>query len=231
MNEPSKRIKVLVVGAGLAGLSCALRLVEEGCAVTLDTGERLEADAVVVAVEQAAAARLFGEEVARSRRTAVCIYFAAEEPPVEEPILILNGEGRGPVNNLCVPSLVAPSYAPPDASLVSVSVLADEAVRAGFETANGELLVAGVREQLSGWFGERVNGWRHLRTYAIERALPEQTSISLCTPEMARARMSGVYRCGDYLDAPSINGALRAGRIAAEGLLEDAARGTSYRAA
>ena len=31
------------------------------------------------------------------------------------------GDGGGPVNNLCVPSLVAPAYAPADRHLVSVS--------------------------------------------------------------------------------------------------------------
>lgn len=220
--------------AGAIRLRTRVASVETGVetgAVTLDTGERLEADAVVVAVEQAAAARLFGEEAPRSRRTSVCLYFAAEEAPVEEPILILNGEGRGPVNHLCVPSLVAPSYAPPGAALVSVSALADEAVRACAGTAGGESLVAEVRAQLSGWFGERAGGWRHLRTYAVERALPAQTSVSPCTPERVRTRTPGVYRCGDHMDAPSINGALRSGRVAAEALLEDVSRGTSYRAA
>lgn len=216
--------------AGATRLRARVASVESG-AVTLDTGERLEADVVVVAVEQAAAARFFGEEAPRSRRTAVCLYFAAEESPVEGSLLVLNGEGRGPVNNLCVPSLVAPSYAPPGASLVSVSVLADEAARAGPETAGGERLVAEVRAQLSGWFGASVNGWRHLKTYTIERALPHQTSVSLCTPERVRTRTPGVYQCGDHLDTPSINGALRSGRVAAEALLEDLARGTSYRAA
>lgn len=219
--------------AGAIRLRARVASIETGAetgAVTLDTGERLEADAVVVAVEQAASARLFGEEAPRSRRTSVCLYFAAEEPPVEEPILILNGEGRGPVNNLCVPSLVAPSYAPPGVALVSVAVLADEATRAGSETAGGERLVAEVREQLCGWFGGRVVGWRHLRTCTIGRALPHQTSVSLCTPESVRTRMSGVYQCGDHLDAPSINGALRSGRVAAEALLEDLTRGTGYRA-
>lgn len=216
--------------AGTIRLRTRVASVESG-AVTLDTGKRLEADAVVVAVEQAAAARLFGEEVKRSHRTALCLYFATEEPPVEEPTLVLNGEGRGPVNNLCVPSLVAPSYAPPGASLVSVSVLGNEQRREGVEGVDDERLVAEVREQLSGWFGVGVSGWRHLRTYAIESALPEQASVSLCTYERSRTRTRGVYRCGDYLDTPSINGALRSGRVAAEALLEDAARGACHRAA
>jgi hypothetical protein len=36
---------------------------------------------------------------------------------------VLNGDRTGPINNLCVPSNVAPAYAPPGQSLVSVSVV------------------------------------------------------------------------------------------------------------
>jgi predicted NAD/FAD-dependent oxidoreductase len=32
---------------------------------------------------------------------------------------------------------------------------------------------------------------------------------------------TGLYACGDHLETPSINGALRSGRRAAEALLED----------
>ena len=35
--------------------------------------------------------------------------------PALEPVLYLNGDGVGIVNNCCFPSAVAPSYAPPEA--------------------------------------------------------------------------------------------------------------------
>ncbi len=40
-----------------------------------------------------------------------CTYFDAPAAPLPGPWLALNGEG-GPINNLCVPSEVAPAYAP-----------------------------------------------------------------------------------------------------------------------
>ncbi len=189
--------------------------VEPG-AVTLVSGERLSADAVVIATDGETAARLLGRPAAPAGRAAACLYFAADTPPVAEPILILDGEGRGPVNNLCVPSAVAPAYAPPGASLVSASVLAD---RAGESDAR---LEESVRQQLAGWFGPQVRSWRHLRTYRIKHALPEQRGVGLCAREETRAAMPGVYVCGDYLDTASINGALRSGRLAAESVIEDA---------
>jgi predicted NAD/FAD-dependent oxidoreductase len=86
---------------------------------------------------------------------------------------------------------------------------------------DSETLEARVREQLSGWFGEAVAKWRHLRTYAIPHALPTQTPDMLEEPHR-RVRLSpGLYACGDYRENGSIEGAMVSGRRAAEALLRD----------
>ena len=46
---------------------------------------------------------------------------------VDEPMLVLNGEGDGPIHHLSVPSDVQPTYAPPGQSLISITVLGDPA--------------------------------------------------------------------------------------------------------
>ena len=192
-------------------------------ALTLNSGERLTADALVIATEQDVAARLLGQATVSQFRGVACMYFAAEKSPVAEPILVLNGEGAaaGPVNNLCVPSLVAPSYAPPGAALISASILADHAPEA--DDAKLELA---VRAQLAGWFDDStVRRWRHLRTYRIARALPEQRHVMLADGRAGVRVRPGIYICGDHLDTASINGALRAGRLAAEAAIEDLTRG------
>ena len=56
-------------------------------------------------------------------RAVTCLYFAADTSPLDEPILVLNGEPDGVISNLCVPSDVSPQYAPAGASLISVTVL------------------------------------------------------------------------------------------------------------
>ena len=82
--------------------------------VELEGGERLEADQVVLATEVDFAAEQRDELEAKLWRSVSCLYFAAPEPPIEEPILVLNGEREaGPVNNLCVPSQIAPTMRRP----------------------------------------------------------------------------------------------------------------------
>jgi hypothetical protein len=64
---------------------------------------------------------------ARNQTTAFC--YAAEQSPVDEPIILLNGEGpgAGPVNNLAVMSAVSPGYASPGVHLVVASVVGESA--------------------------------------------------------------------------------------------------------
>jgi hypothetical protein len=83
--------------------------------VEFEGGGSLEAEAVVVAVEGPEAARLLGDHVVDpGSRSVTCLYFDAPESPVDEEILVLNGDGPsdGPVNNLAVLSDVARGYAP-----------------------------------------------------------------------------------------------------------------------
>lgn len=181
--------------------------------VTLAGDERLSAGAVVVACDGLEAARLLGEPSPRWRGT-TCFYYAAERPPVDEPLLLLGAE-EGPINNLAVLSNVAPSYAPSGAALVSVSVLG---------VADGEAHEAAVRTQLQSWFGPDAARWRLLRRHVIPRALPDQTPPALREWERPVRRLDGLYVCGDHRDNASIQGALASGRRAAEAVLADQAR-------
>jgi phytoene dehydrogenase-like protein len=127
---------------------------------------------------------------------------------VGEPVLVLNGEGRGPVNDLCVPSDVAPSYAPPGAALVSATVL-------GVPPLADDALDAAVREQLRGWFGAPVDGWRLLRVHRIPFALPAQPPAALAPAERPVRVRDGLFVCGDHRDTASMQGAMASGRRAA----------------
>jgi phytoene dehydrogenase-like protein len=185
-------------------------------AVTLDGGERLPARAVVVATDGPSASELLGGDPAAPASVAVgCLYFAADRAPVDEPVIVLDGDGEGPVNNLCVPSAVAPTYAPPGAALISATILD----RPGLP--RGPDLEAAVLGQLADWFGSGVVGWRHLKTYHIPHAQPAQPPGTLDPPERPVRLRPGLYVCGDHRDNASINGALASGRRTADAVLED----------
>ena len=179
-------------------------------AVTLANGDILNGKFVVVAVDGFSAAGLLGEAPVEGKRT-TCIYFAAKRSPAGKPLLVLNGDGRGPINNLCVATDAAPSYGPGDKALISVTVLGT-----GEDPA---YLMTEVRQQLEEWFGPVVQEWQQLRTYSIPYALPAQTPPALSVPERPARLPSGIYVCGDHRDNASINEAMVSGRRTAEAIL------------
>jgi hypothetical protein len=193
--------------------------------VSLRSGEWLRARRVVVATDASEAERLVelrGADTLALRAPhrwhgVTCLYFAAPRPPVEEPLLVLDGEGRGPVNHLCVPTQIAPEYGPGGSALVSASVLGTP----GTPQEEGALLSA-VLDQLTSWFGEGVRGWRHLRTYALPRGLPDQSPGRLEAGARSPWLGPGLLVCGDHRESGSLQGALLSGRRAAEALLQEA---------
>jgi phytoene dehydrogenase-like protein len=195
--------------------------------VTLAGGEVLPARAVVVATNVADAASLTGAPHVPAPRGVVCMYFAARRAPVKEPLLVLDGEARGPVLNLCVPSVVAAGYAPAGWHLVSATVVAgaDHRARAAWsESAGGDAgLEQAIRAQLSDWFGAAVVAeWRVLRTYRIPWAQFDQSPGRLQPGGRPVERGPGLFVCGDHVENASINGALHAGARAGAAVLAKA---------
>ena len=182
--------------------------------VTLQNGETMTAPYVVVATDAPAADRLVGGIEPTEGRSTTCLYYDAPRSPLDTPTLVLNGDGVGPINNIAVPSDVAPGYAPDDRALVSVTVVD--------ETPEGHgLLERSVREQLIDWFGLKAGGWTHLRTVEVPYALPEQAPPFLTPPEREVRRRPGLYVCGDHTRTASLNGAIASGRAAARAVWED----------
>ncbi|KAL2511884.1 FAD/NAD(P)-binding oxidoreductase family protein [Abeliophyllum distichum] len=197
----------------------------EGITVNLENGEVISSElGVILAVEEFEAVKILAGKWDPGRakkpvRSTVCLYFStdSDKVPVKDPVLFLNGSGRGIVNNMFFATNVAPSYAPCGKALVSVSLIGL------YDDVADEVLVERVMKELSGWFGETVVGsWSYLRMYRIGFAQPNQ-----CPPTdlMKNPRVKpGLYICGDYVASATFDGALISGRRAVEALLKDKAK-------
>jgi phytoene dehydrogenase-like protein len=198
---------------------------ERSFAVEIERGEKLEARAVVLAVAgnegNPLLAGVGGWSVpeVRAWNQTTAFYYAAQQPPVNEPILLLNGEGRsaGPVNNVAVMSTVSPAYAPAGAHLVMASVVGEApAEGAALVRLDGE-----VRAHIKKWIGPIVDSWQLLRAYPLPHALPQQRHAEWEQAPVRLGGTGGVYMCGDYRETASIQGALASGRRAAEAVIHD----------
>jgi len=181
----------------------------ESCGVRLEGGEWLRAAAVVVAVDGVRAAEwLPGFPASTDWKRTACLYFAAPgRPGGGDRYLRLNAQPGRLVHNVCFPSDVDPTCAPPGWSLVSVS-------SHGAHSLGAEALLERTRAELLEWFGPQVDAWRHLRTYEIASALP-----SAVPGNAGPLFWQGVHVCGDHTAYPSLNAALATGRRCAEAVL------------
>ncbi len=171
-------------------------------------GERVEADAVIVATDMDSSARLV-ETPAFGWNAVTTRWFASDEAPFDDPLLLLNGTGDGPVNNVAVMTNVSPKYAPVGKHLTAVS-------HPGIPADGAD--DRAVLSQLRGWFGGAVVDWELLRTDVIEHAQPKHLPGEAVP---AKARLdSDVFVAGDHRHNASINGALQSGRAAARSVLE-----------
>jgi len=166
------------------------------------------ARAVVCATDAASASHLTGvaDVVWRSVTTH---YHVAPADPLGEPTLVIDADPASPVLNTVVMTAAAPTYGPGDGrALVSTSVLG----------SGGKVQEPEVRHRLAELYGTSTDGWEHLRTYVVERALPAMTAPH---PFRRPVLVDGVYVCGDHRDTSSIQGALVSGRRAADAVLAD----------
>jgi len=199
---------------------------QAGIRVVLANGDAVEGRALVIATAASAARQIVAASTgrlavedsspaARWNRTTT-FYYAAERAPSTEKTLWLNGEGRsaGPVNNACIVSNIAPSYAPPGAHLISASVVGE----APLAESHRIRLEDDVQEHLGHWFGaDTVAHWRLLGAYFIEEALPQQMYVD--PAPRPRSIGPGIFLAGDYCATASIQGALASGRTTAEAVL------------
>ncbi|GAA0141339.1 oxidase [Lithospermum erythrorhizon] len=198
----------------------------DGFAVRLESGEVVKSElGVIVAVEEFEAAKLLagnvggGIRVKKPVRSTVCLYFSAnlDMIPVKDPVLFLNGSGKGIVNNMFFATNVVRTYAPPGKGLISVSLIGL------FDDVEEGELVERVVKELEGWFGERVvRAWEYMRMYKVGFAQPNQ-----CPPTdlMKDPRVKpGLYVCGDYVTNATFDGALVSGRRAVEALIKERVR-------
>ncbi|MFG1651764.1 FAD-dependent oxidoreductase [Micromonospora sp. NPDC049275] len=165
--------------------------------------------AVVVAVDPPAAAALLPALATVRMHSYTTYYHSAPEPPLAEPILVVDGDRREIVANTVVLSNAVPTYAPAGRHLVATSVVGP--------TAPPE---STIRAELTRLYGRSTADWTHLTTVAVPAALPA------APPPQGRLRKpvslgERLFVAGDHRDSPSIQGALASGWRAAGAVLEE----------
>jgi glycine/D-amino acid oxidase-like deaminating enzyme len=176
-----------------------------GGVVVTNKGE-LTAKKIILATDLTTAGQLLDATQILPVLSATTWYHTTDQAPTKATELVIDSQNRGPVLNSIVISNLSENYAPSGQSLISSTTIS--------HASESE-----VRRHLALMWGTSTADWRFLAKYEIHSALP------LFSPQAERLASSRVneivYRAGDYLTAPSQNGALLSGRLAAQELLFD----------
>ena len=165
-----------------------------------------EADAIIVATDATTAAQLLDLTEVPQLVGCTTWYHSTKESPTTSKSLIVDSQNRGPVVNSMVISNMMPDYAPVGKNLISSTSI--------IPTTESE-----VRRHLSVMYGTDTRNWKLVAKYEIPSALPLsglETKLALG----AHVKDS-IFIAGDYKSAPSQNGALLSGRLAALSVLVD----------
>ncbi|MDY7086008.1 MAG: NAD(P)/FAD-dependent oxidoreductase [Actinomycetota bacterium] len=165
-------------------------------------GGELRCRAVIVATDPVSASELLPQLPRPDMHGLTTFYFGADRAPINEPILLLDGERREIIANTIVLSNAAPEYAPSGKSLIAASVVGVSAPSSASETV--------IRVELSRLYGVPTDDWELLEVASIPHALP-----SARVPQSNLRKPvdlgEGLFVAGDHRDSPSIQGALAGG--------------------
>ncbi|MFE1952941.1 NAD(P)/FAD-dependent oxidoreductase [Streptomyces sp. NPDC059524] len=168
---------------------------------------RVRCRTVVVATDAVAAAELLPGLRVPDFHEVTVVHHAVPEPPLAEPMLLLDADRPGPLAHTSVISQVDPTRAPAGRSLVSSVVLGPPPDPAS------------LRARLAVLYATSTTGWETLAVHHTPRAVP--TMPAPHDPRRPVRLLDGLYVCGDHRETSTVQGALHSGRRAAHAVLAD----------
>jgi len=181
---------------------------ERVCGVRLLDGRSLDADEVVLAVDEPSTCRLLGQGSPRRARGTAVHYFAADRALYPGAWLCLPPRSEvSPVLHAALVTNVAPTLAPAGAHLWSVTVLPDHPRAGDVEFVAGEVV---------SWFQAGAEQLRHLAYVQVPYAVPEQLPGFQRRPAPWGTLPAGLLVAGDAACAASIDAVMASGEEAAK---------------
>jgi protoporphyrinogen oxidase len=180
--------------------------------ISLANGETIQADAIILTSSPNG---LITDvpSVVKGYRKVINVYFSLEKSFFAAPMIGLVPGNNFFTNNLVFMTDVNSSYAEDGKALLSVSVIKP--------VDNLNELLQIISKELEILTGVQAQHFKHVKTYEINQALPDIKVLKNEVSHQPVKLNSHVYLAGDQMLNASINGAMAAGRKAAEALLMD----------
>ena len=181
----------------------------EGNTITLETGEQLTADRIIIAVQPDRVMKQLQGQFPPPRKVAN-LYFSTQKSFLARPMIGLY-PGDHLVNNIVFMDDVSKAYSTNGRALLSVTVLESDLPE--------KELIKAVQLELEQLSGVKAEYFKHVKSYYIPYALPQVDDLKYSIPYTEAKVFDQVYLAGDDLLNGSINAAMTSGRIAAEAVI------------
>jgi phytoene dehydrogenase-like protein len=168
------------------------------------SGLSFHAPTIVIATDALNAAKLTDQKLNLSYKSALTLYFSADEKTKQTGRIALNAIENQMVNNIAFLDHISAAYAPKEKSLIAVSLK-------DFDGHDLTFLETKVRTELLQWYPESVN-WKLLSTQHINYALPDNESVKNNITDSDFKIKNNLFICGDHLINGSINAAMKTGK-------------------
>lgn len=192
------------VGAGTLAEVIAARVNSIHLNSRVDSVAQFKGSQVIVATDLTTAAQLLDIPNVPKLASSTTWYHEVPVDMTQSANLLVDGQSRGPVINSIAISNMMPRYAPSGKTLLSSTTI-------DFASESE------VRRHLALMWGTSTTAWSLIAKYEIPKSLP------IFGVGSTRAQSSKInertFIAGDYRTAPSQNGALLSGRLAALELL------------
>jgi hypothetical protein len=193
-------------GVGALPAALAKRVTNIELGRNINSLHELGGGPIIVATDVTTAAQLLDMTSVPKLAASTTWYHEVPTDLTHSKCLVIDGQKHGPVVNSIAISNLAPTYAPTGKTLLS-STTVDFASESE------------VRRHLALIWGAQSSEWSLIAKYEIPKSLP---IFAPGAQHVTSAKVSkNIYVAGDYRSAPSQNGALLSGRLAAEELLFD----------
>jgi protoporphyrinogen oxidase len=188
------------LGARVAGLNYSGGRV---CSVVLESGEKISASSVVLALDEPSLCRLLDLPSPRKHRGVAVVYFKTQRSLYNRPCLVLPESGNGRVRHFTQVTNIAPAFAPEGWHLVSASILEKDIPE------RKDLLADEVKKQIAAIF-PAADAMEHLETLYVSYGVPNQPP-GFASRNPFSNLPPGVYTAGDWKNGASIQAAITSG--------------------
>lgn len=188
-----------VLAMRVKDIECGIQVNSIDGLALLTSGGVISARAIIVATDQTTAAQILDIDEVGQSASCTTWYHSTSVENNYDAVLRVDALNRGPVINSIAISRLLAAASPSGTTLFSSTTL-------------GHASESEVRRHLAIIWGVDTAEWKFVAKYEIKNALPLTSPGESSIP--SHQVTSGIWRAGDYLSAPSQNGALASGRLA-----------------